>query len=75
VTNEQERHLARVLRSFVFKADAKYRKGQEEHGGDLWALSAIDLVNHALEEAIDQVVYLDTLRENLINEQQAKVIK
>jgi hypothetical protein len=65
MTPEQEQHLATIKTRFSVLCDAKYRKGQKEHGGDLFAMCPLKLVDNALEEAIDQVVYLDTLRERI----------
>lgn len=63
MTPEQEAHLARIKKNFVSKVDTKYRAGQKEHGGDLIHKDVLALINLAIEEAIDQVVYLETLRE------------
>lgn len=41
----------------------KYLRGQAEHGGQLWQKSG--LLDMAIDEAIDQVIYLLTLREQL----------
>lgn len=43
----------------------KYEKGVQEHGGHLKEYSEKELVEFALDEAIDQVVYLITLRDKL----------
>lgn len=56
-----EAHLARILEAFRVDAAAKYRRGQAEHGGDLWEHPR--LLDDAIEEAIDLVVYLYTERE------------
>ncbi len=56
-----EAHLQRILTAFQREATDKYRKGQAEHGGDLWRHH--DLLDRAIEEAIDQVIYLFTERE------------
>jgi len=66
MTPDQEEHLARIKNEFDNLVDAKYRKGQAEHGGDLFTKSKIELVNLAIDEAIDQVVYLLTLRNKLL---------
>ena len=66
LTPQQEEHLKRIKANFALKVNKKYRKGQEEHGGDLLSKSAIELVDNAIAEAIDQVVYLETLREVLV---------
>jgi hypothetical protein len=65
MTLEQEQHLQHIKDEFVSLVDPKYRKGQSQHGGDLFTKSASELVDMALDEAIDQVVYLLTLREKL----------
>jgi hypothetical protein len=52
--------------------DAKYRKGQEEHGGLLTELTSETLCDHAIEEAIDQVVYLLSLKDKLEEEMLAR---
>lgn len=65
MTAEQEKHLANIETAFLAKVDRKYRRGAAEHGGNLWELGAIELVENALDEAIDQVTYLETLLEKL----------
>ncbi len=45
----------------------KYEIGQKEHGGNLWEKDTLFLVDQAIDEAIDQVVYLTTLRDKLLN--------
>ena len=61
MTPEQEAHLARVLSRVNSGISEKYRAGQAEHGGNLWDKSG--LLEEALKEAIDQVIYLTTLIE------------
>lgn len=68
MTNEQERHLGRIIMRFWKLVDAKYRVGQQEHGGNLFDLPEITLLDSAIDEAIDQVVYLLTLREKVTGE-------
>jgi hypothetical protein len=65
MTEEQEKHLQRVKDDFVKLVDPKYRKGQKEHGGDLFTKPSVDLLDSAIEEAVDQFVYLSSLREHL----------
>lgn len=55
------RHLYRILEQFNNEAAAKYQAGQEEHGGELWMKKG--LLDKAIEEAIDLVIYLYTLKE------------
>jgi len=65
MTNKQEKHLKQIKKNFEKLVDTKYRKGQKEHGGNLFDLYNIQLVDAALDEAIDQVVYLMTLKQNM----------
>ena len=65
MTPTQESHLARVKVEFLSLVDAKYRAGAAEHGGELLALPDLTVLDLAIEEAVDQVVYLLSLRENL----------
>ena len=62
---EQEEHLNTIKSAFSFLVNDKYRKGQKEHGGNLFDKTPIQLVDNAIDEAIDQVVYLITLRDKL----------
>ena len=62
MTPEQEAHLKRIKANFISKVDMKYRAGQKEHGGDLMHANVVALIDMAISEAIDQVVYLETLR-------------
>jgi hypothetical protein len=61
----QKAHMDRVGQAFVMRMEQKYRRGQAEHGGDLHHKSVTFLLDCAIEEAIDQVVYLLTLAEVL----------
>jgi hypothetical protein len=65
MTPEQEEHLARIKGEFIDLVDIKYRRGQEEHGGNLHHVPAVAVLSMAIDEAIDQVTYLLTLREIL----------
>ena len=62
----QEAHLGRVKTEFAALVDAKYRAGAAEHSGELLSLSDLEILDLAIEEAIDQVVYLLSLREKLV---------
>lgn len=65
MTREQEAHLKLIKTQFVMDVDTKYRKGAAEHGGNLFDISDIKLVNEAMQEAVDQYVYLYTLRDKI----------
>jgi len=66
VTQDQEAHLARVKAEFIALVDAKYRAGAAEHGGELLALPDLSILDLAIEEAVDQVAYLLSLKEKLV---------
>ncbi len=66
MTPDQERHLNYIKERFDAQVDSKYRAGQAEHGGNLWELSLLELINHGIDEAIDQYTYLVTIREKLL---------
>jgi len=63
MTPQQEQHLQFIKDEFCQRYDKKYRAGQQEHGGDLWKKKGI--IDFAIEEALDQVGYLLTLKEQL----------
>lgn len=65
MTSPQEAHLRRIKDRFETLCDHKYRKGQDEHGGDLFNMPQVALVDEAINEAIDQITYLVTLRDQL----------
>ncbi len=62
---DQESHLQRIMARFSVALSKKYRAGQKEHGGSLWLKRG--LLDRAIEEAIDQAIYLMTLREQIEN--------
>lgn len=67
MTPQQEKHLRDIKTQFSNLVDIKYRKGQDEHGGDLFNKPVLDLVDSAIDEAVDQVVYLLTLRNKMLS--------
>ena len=69
MTQAQEAHLARVKKEFVALVDAKYRAGAAEYGGELLALPNLSILDFAIDEAIDQVVYLLSLKEKVARRQ------
>ena len=62
MTPEHEKHLAGILRDLTRDLDAKYRKGQEEHGGALWRRP---VWKDAWDEILDLAVYMHTLKMQL----------
>lgn len=65
MTDDQERHLNNIKEKFEHMVDLKYRRGQIEHGGNLFDMDKYDLIDNALAEVLDQWVYLMTLKEKL----------
>lgn len=63
MSDEQEQHLNDIINAFVHDVDQKYRKGQAEHGGDLWKKGG--MVKFMREETLDFIVYCHTLAQQL----------
>jgi hypothetical protein len=61
MTAEHEAHLARIKDKLTKDIDAKYRAGQEEHGGEIWTKPG--MLEHAYAEVLDLAVYILTLME------------
>jgi hypothetical protein len=59
MTPDRERHLAAVLKSATSLIDRKFRRGQVEHGGNIWEKPG--MLHHAMDEAADLFPYLVTL--------------
>ena len=62
----QELHLARLKDQFAQRLDAKYRAGQEEHGGNLYEYEPLSLLDNAIAEVIDLWAYLQSLRDQMV---------
>ena len=65
MTQEQEEHLAQVKRGFLAAVDEKYRKGQAEHGGDLWKKPGV--LEMLMDECVDFYVYAFVLKQQRDN--------
>jgi hypothetical protein len=65
MTIDQEHHLRDIKYNFLNLIDAKYRAGAVEHKGDLMGMTAEQLIDEAINENIDQITYLLTLREKI----------
>ena len=61
MTDEQEAHLQRIQDRLAADLAAKYRAGQEDHGGDLWTKPG--MLENAYAEVLDLAIYLITLME------------
>lgn len=66
MTPQQEAHLQGIKDQFAREVDAKYRGGVREHGGNVWEMSDLKLVEEGMQEAVDQYVYLSTLRDKML---------
>lgn len=69
MTPKQEAHILSILQQFERQADAKYRAGQAEHGGNLWDLPLLQIIDNAIDEAVDQFIYLSTIRGKIVQMQ------
>lgn len=65
LTKAQRDHINHLSLEFTARMSEKYRKGAKEHGGDIFDLNEFVLLDEAIAEAIDQFVYLMTLRSKL----------
>ena len=63
MTPEQHAHMEEIVAAVSRDIRTKYPKGQRDHGGNLW--EHVDLIDRAIEEAVDQVCYLYSLRRQL----------
>lgn len=61
LTTAQAAHLQRVKDAVGRDLDAKYRKGQIEHGGNLWQKPG--MLDQAIAEVLDLAIYLYTMKE------------
>ena len=55
-----EHHKQAILSQFEEWMIRKYNKGQAENGGKIWEKDG--MLNNAIDEAVDLVVYLFTLK-------------
>jgi hypothetical protein len=65
MTFDQKMHLAHIIDQAVIQIDRKYVTGAHEHGGLLSDLTIEQLLNSAIDEATDQLVYLLTLKDKI----------
>jgi hypothetical protein len=54
MTPERESHLSEIMAGVKARLDSKYRKGQIEHGGNVWDRNPVKEMDG---EIIDQIVY------------------
>jgi len=67
MSDGQEQHLEEIQDEFLDLVDEQYRAGQLEHGGNLFDMSAVELLDNAISEAVDEFVYLTTLKSKLLS--------
>lgn len=65
MTEEQENHLLEIKAEFLHQVDKKYRKGQEEHGGNLWKKPGV--LEMLMDECVDFFVYAYVLKQQRDN--------
>lgn len=66
MTETQKQHLNRILDTTHSMLADKYVKGAKEHDSDLSQDYTVEqILDMAIEEALDQVTYLLTLREKI----------
>ena len=65
MTEAQENHLDSLVEAFTEAVISKYQAGAVEHGGNLWEKPIELLLDEAINEAIDQFVYLMTIKQQL----------
>lgn len=63
MTPDQIAHRERIVAEFTAEFREKYNRGQREHGGNFWLKDGV--LDFAIEEALDLVAYLFTLREQM----------
>ncbi len=63
MNQKQEEHIDNIVDWFAEFAWDKYEKGSKEHGGNLFDKAGI--IDMALEEAVDLVIYLFTLKQQI----------
>lgn len=63
ITPKQGKHIADISAASSRRIEAKYRKGQKEHGGNLWEKEG--MLANIEDETTDLIVYVHTLREQI----------
>ena len=68
MTKQQIAHMNKLNEMFVKMNTEKYKKGQKEHGGNLFDLTPLQLLEEARSEFIDGFVYVQTAIDQLEDE-------
>lgn len=59
MNKNQKEHLDFIVKTLVKRLKTKYEKGAKEHKGDLFD---VDCLDEAIDELVDALVYLLTLK-------------
>lgn len=62
LTTEQVRHMSDNMLAFDHQYSGKYRKGQKEHGGNMWTMGLKQTIENAEDEVLDMWSYLRNIR-------------
>lgn len=65
MNRKQTEHIMGIIEDFSDKAFHKYENGVLEHGGNLWDMPLMKLIENSQEEHIDGYVYTKTIQEIL----------
>lgn len=65
MTPSQESHLDYLEAKLILLLDTKYRAGATAHSDSLLDKTPLELIEEAIDEGIDQLVYLLTARKKL----------
>lgn len=65
MSEQQQKHIAAIVRRFSKEATYKYAAGVREHGGNIWETPTLDLIVNAMQEMLDGYVYLYTIKEQI----------
>ena len=65
MTENSEKHLAWLKQEIADLVEIKYTLGAQEHGGDLTDMPVGKLIDEAIQENIDSLVYLLTAKQKL----------
>lgn len=65
MTEAQKAHAQGIADDMWKRILIKYEAGQKEHGGNLWDNHPLDIADMAIDEVVDQAVYILTLKTQL----------
>jgi len=65
MTSKQNKHVKEITARVSALITTKYRAGQARHSDNLWDKTPEELIDEAIYEAVDQIVYLLTAKTNM----------